>query len=207
MNVVSSRKDVKAPGKRVEANQKAIDALPQASGTWRVEGVPGLYLRCRVRAKSFFIQRRIRGRLVKETLGVLSMKQAKELAMKTWSGLKPKPAAHEVVTLQGAIELYIADTKLAQSTVDNYRYNAKRYLSDWKIAAFTRSETIELGCGYCNDRLPEIMAPLLPIKLRASSLLSIDGIARSIRISRSALQLLSKFITLKRAMERIRRKR
>jgi len=28
--------------------------------------------------------------------------------------------------------LYIADTKLAQSTVDNYRYNAKRYLSDWK---------------------------------------------------------------------------
>ena len=53
MNVVSSRKDVKAPGKRVEANQKAIDALPQASGTWRVEGVPGLYLRCRVRAKVF----------------------------------------------------------------------------------------------------------------------------------------------------------
>jgi hypothetical protein len=28
--------------KSVEANQKAIDSLPLNSGTWRVDGVPGL---------------------------------------------------------------------------------------------------------------------------------------------------------------------
>ena len=43
-------------GKMVAANQKAIDLLPLDSGTWRVAGVPGLYLRCRAKRprKNYF---------------------------------------------------------------------------------------------------------------------------------------------------------
>ena len=45
MAVVPIRKPTEgAPGKMVEANQKAVDALPFNSGMWRVEGVPGLYV-------------------------------------------------------------------------------------------------------------------------------------------------------------------
>ncbi len=132
MKVHGIRKpDTSAPVKVVEANQKAVDALPLNSGTWRVNGVPGLYLRCRARSKSFFIQRRVKGDLVKETLGELSVKRAKEKAMKTWSGMKTKPAAGDVTTLGDAIELYLSDKPLAEKTCDNYRYNRDHYLKEW----------------------------------------------------------------------------
>src|ERR1700674_2706989 len=137
MPVVSIRKGANtAPAKSVKANQKAIDLLPLASGPWRVEGVPGLYLRCRAKSRSFFVQRRVRGKLVKETLGQLSMKQAREKAMRIWSGLKPKPAAHEVVTFGAALEQYIEDQELAPATAANYRYNAERYLEGWTNRSF-----------------------------------------------------------------------
>ena len=116
--------------KMVESNQKAIDALPFDSGTWRVEGVPGLYLRCRAKTKSFFLQRRVRGVLVKETLGALPMKRARAGAMATWSGMKPKPAG-DAVTLAVALDLYLQDKQLAEKTRFNYRYNADRYLKSW----------------------------------------------------------------------------
>ncbi len=133
MKVLAIRKTEKpAPSKVVDANQKAIDALPLNSGTWRVEGVPGLYLRCRARAKSFFIQRRVKGLLVKETLGGLTMKRAKEKAMKTWSGMRSKPMMGDVVTLERAIDLYLADKPLALTTRQNYCYNRDHYLQDWK---------------------------------------------------------------------------
>ena len=92
MTVVAIRKatDDGDSGKKVEANQKAIDALAFDSGTWRVEGVPGLYVRSRAKTKSFFLQRRVNGELVKLTLGELSMKEARTAAMKTWSGMKPQ---------------------------------------------------------------------------------------------------------------------
>lgn len=133
MNVVSIRKpDPQGLGKRIEANQKAIDSLALNSGTWRIEGVPGLYLRCRAKTKSFLIQRRVGGRLLKETLGELSMKQAKEAAMRTWSQMRPKPRQHELVTLEMAIEQYLQDKPLAEKTKIGYRYNTERYLKDWK---------------------------------------------------------------------------
>jgi len=133
MTVVTIRKAAPEPkGKTVPANQKTIDSLPLDSGTWRIEGIPGLYLRCRKQSKSFFIHRRVGGRLVKETLGELSMKRAKEKAMKVWSGLKPKPRPDEVVTLENAVERYLEDKPLAAKTVEGYRYNLKRYLADWK---------------------------------------------------------------------------
>src|ERR1035438_1048104 len=97
--IVAIRKATDAePSKTVAANEKAIDALPFDSGTWRVEGVPGLYLRCRSKTKSFMLQRRVRGVLVKETLGPQSMKQARAAAMKTWSTMRPQTAG-DAVTL------------------------------------------------------------------------------------------------------------
>src|ERR1700682_3808872 len=125
------RKAASAQSKAVLPNQKAIDTLPLASGTWRVEGVPGLYLRCRAKTKSFFIQRRVDGLLVKETLGPLPMKQARAAAMSTWSKMKSKPAAGEVTTFAKALDLYLKDKPLAAKTRKNYRDNAARYLQKW----------------------------------------------------------------------------
>lgn len=132
--VLLIRKTESAPtSKTVAANQKAIDALSLNSGTWRVDGIPGLYVRCRVQSKSFFIHRRIRGRIVKETLGELTVKQAKEEAMKVWSSMRPKPAPHEVLTLGAAIEQYLETKQLAPKTREIYRYNADQHLKDdWK---------------------------------------------------------------------------
>ncbi len=132
MVVIASPAPAAVEPKLVGANQKAIDALPRNSGTWRVEGIPGLYLRCRAQSKSFFLQRRVQGKLVKETLGSLPMKRAREKAMRLWSALKPKPATHEVVTLESAIERYLEEKSLAPKTVESYRYNLQRYLNDWK---------------------------------------------------------------------------
>ena len=83
MVVIASPAPAAVEPKLVGANQKAIDALPFDSGTWRVEGVTGLFLRCRAQTKSFYIQRRVQGTLVKETLGELPMKRAREKAMKS----------------------------------------------------------------------------------------------------------------------------
>jgi integrase len=131
MPVTAIRKATDAESsKTVAANQKAIDALLFDSGTWRVEGVPGLYLRCRAKTKSFFLQRRVRGVLVKETLGALPMKRARAAAMATWSTMKPQ-AAGNAVTLAMALDLYFQDKQLAEKTRANYRYNADRYLKSW----------------------------------------------------------------------------
>src|SRR4051812_15071804 len=78
----------KPHGKSVAATQKAVDALPLGSGTWRVEGIPGMYVRCRANSKSFFIQRRREGRLVMQTLGPVPVREAKEKAMCGWGVLK-----------------------------------------------------------------------------------------------------------------------
>jgi integrase len=131
MRVVAiSKANDAEPGKVVAANQKAVDALPLDTGTWRVDGIPGLYVRCRATTKSFFLQRRVRGVLVKETLGPQSMKQARAAAMSTWSRMKPKPAG-DAVTLTAALDLYLLDKQLAEKTRFNYRYNADRYLKAW----------------------------------------------------------------------------
>ena len=63
MKVVAIRKGEQTTSKTVEASQKTIDGLPLNSGKRRVEGIPGLYVRCRDKTKSFFIQRRFEGRL------------------------------------------------------------------------------------------------------------------------------------------------
>jgi hypothetical protein len=66
---IRTKTETATKGKVVAANQKAIDALPLNSGTWRVEGGRGLYVRCRATTKSFAVERRVKGLLIKETLG------------------------------------------------------------------------------------------------------------------------------------------
>ena len=120
----------KAPrSKSVSPTQKAIDALPMDSGEWKVEGVPGLYVRCRVNSKSFRLFRRVEGNLVRQTLGEISMKAAKERAMETWSSLRRKRLPGGTTFAQ-AFARYIEQKQLASATVINYRVNFDRYLPD-----------------------------------------------------------------------------
>ena len=133
MTVVPIRKAEPRQTKSIPATQKAVDALPLNSGTWRVEGVPGLYIRCRAASKSFFVQRRVDGELVREYLsGNVTVKAAKATAMRKWSGMKPKPASDGVLTLETAIEQYLEAKALAEKTRTLARYNVDRYLANWK---------------------------------------------------------------------------
>jgi integrase len=121
-----------ASQKAVPLTQVAIDELPLNSGTYRISDIPGLYLRCRAKTKSFFLQRRVDGCLVKESLGPLSARAAKAKAMTSWIEMKPAPpSADEPVTLGEAIEQYLAAKALAPRTVALARYNTRRYLAHW----------------------------------------------------------------------------
>jgi len=119
--------------KSLKPNQKSVDAIPLNSGTWRVEGIPGLFLRARAQSKSFLVQRRREGRLLTRTLGPVSMREAKDKAMREWSALKAKPPATGGVTLGAAIADYIEsrtlDGKMAPRTKALAEYNAKRHLA------------------------------------------------------------------------------
>lgn len=118
--------------KSIPATQKAVDCVPLGSGTWRIEGIVGLYLRAHQTQHSFFIQRRVRGKLLKQTLGPLSMKATKERAMAAYSDMKPRPAAGDVMTLKRAFQGYLSDRKLAPLTVAKYESLFRTYLQrDW----------------------------------------------------------------------------
>jgi integrase len=74
----------------------------------------------------------VNGHLAKETLGELSVKRAKEKAMKTWASMKPKPIAEGTVTLGAAVVQYMEAKPLAAKTRSLMQYNLDRYLMDWK---------------------------------------------------------------------------
>ncbi len=136
MAIVPIRKQRSEPKtKLVEGNQKAIDALAFNSGMWKVKGTAGLYVRSRATSKSFWLQRRIGGTLVKTVLGQITLKAAKEKAMALWGTVQPRDPDAKVLTLGAAIEQYIeaktAAGKMAAKTAEIARYNAKRYLSNW----------------------------------------------------------------------------
>ena len=117
----------------VAGNQKAVDALALNSGTWRVLGTRGLYLRCRAKSKSFIVRRRVDGTLIEKNLGELSVKSAKDRAAEEWAKLeKPVPAKDGAITLGEAVKQYLAAKQLAPRTVTLAEYNMKRYLEDWK---------------------------------------------------------------------------
>lgn len=133
---VKKKPNPHAVSKTVEANQKAIDALAFNTGMWKVKGTAGLYIRCRATSRSFMLQRRIGGELVKTMLGQITLKAAKEQAMALWGAVQPGDPDAKVVTLGVAIEDYIqaktAAGKMAAKTATLARYNAQRYLVRWK---------------------------------------------------------------------------
>jgi integrase len=119
-------------GKIVAANQKAIDALPLDSGTWKIEGISGLYIRCRATSKSFRIERRIKGKLVKETLGPITMKEAKDrMANGAFGDIGQKPELTVHVTFAQSFRAFMEQADLAAATIKNYRLNFDTYLKDW----------------------------------------------------------------------------
>ncbi len=114
--------------KTVPASQAAVERLPLNSGTWRVCGISGLYVRCRAQTKSFFIQRRVRGVLLKRTLGEMTLKAARTAASQEWARLKPQPAAG--LSFDEALARYLAEKPLSAKTVEAYNY-AAACLGDW----------------------------------------------------------------------------
>jgi len=126
-----------APTKTVAANQKAIDALPLNSGTWLVAGVQGLCVRARARSKSFYLQRRVDGKLIRKTLkGDFTLKEARAKAEALWPGLKEAPPPNSS-TLATVLPEYLDARKrqvriTGERTAENYHYNLDRYLIDWK---------------------------------------------------------------------------
>jgi hypothetical protein len=51
--------------------------------------------------------------MIEETRGELSVKRAKQKAMETWTNLKPKPPAADVVTFENVLEQFIENRKLS----------------------------------------------------------------------------------------------
>jgi integrase len=125
--------------KSVPANQKSIDALPLGSGEWKVEGIPGLYIRCRAQSKTFRIARRVKGKLIKQTLaraenaieeGPISMKEAKELMAKgAFAGVGGQKSAAGGVTFAQAFHRYIEQKTLAEASLKLYRRNFSEHLN------------------------------------------------------------------------------
>jgi integrase len=132
MAIIEAEPKSKKKTKVVDANQKAVDALPLNSGMWRIKGIPGLYVRSRATSKSFMLQRRVEGDLVKLMLGPLTVKAAKERAMEEWGSLERKPARDGVITFETAVTQYMEAKPLAPKTRFLMKYNLDHYLKDLK---------------------------------------------------------------------------
>lgn len=122
---------VSSPPKAIPATQAALDALPFDSGLWRVVGIPGLYVRCRAATKSFIVQRKVRGRVLKKVLVARTMREARVEAARTWALLHPEPRGAKK-TLAEAFEEYVSQRELAPKTRRLYRYVFDHYLVEWK---------------------------------------------------------------------------
>ena len=118
--------------KCVEADQKAIDALPPRSGAWKIKGALGLYVWCGAETKSFQLMRRVNKRLVKKTLAARSLAEARREAIRVWKSLKPRPASEEPIpTLGEALQAYLEMRRLSDRTRAEYQKFIRRYLADW----------------------------------------------------------------------------
>jgi integrase len=163
MAVVQIRKAPAKATKIVAANQKSIDQLALNSGMWRIQGVAGLYVRCRAQSKSYMLQRRRDGALVKVMLGPLTLKKAKEKAAALWGKVEQPDDDNEPLTLGTAIEQYIeARTdagKMSAKTRRMARYNAKRYLAKWADRTLTDIGHDRLGARSLQQRLTKEHRP------------------------------------------------
>jgi integrase len=116
--------------KMVQATQTAVDALPYNSGTWRIAGSMGLYVRCRAKSKSYLVQRKVAGKVIHKVIGQVSLAEARRRAQKIWTALRPKPTGR--ITLGEAWAQYLEERPLAATTRAMYEYNLRRYLAAWR---------------------------------------------------------------------------
>lgn len=128
---MSATGDAPKGKKVIRCRQGDVDRVPLGSGDWGVAGVPGLVLRAGATTKSWRLQRRIGGWLVRSVLGPMSAADARRRAMKEWARLKPAPPDGRV-TLEAAWTQYLDEKNLAPATRKLYREHLDRYLSDWK---------------------------------------------------------------------------
>jgi integrase len=119
-----------AAKKVVEADQRAIDALPPSSGEWKVKGVLGLLVWCGATQKSYRLVRRVNKRLVKRTLAARSLAEARREAIRVWKSLRP-PSEEPIPTLEQALTAYLAGKRLAERTRVDYEKFIRRYLAEW----------------------------------------------------------------------------
>jgi integrase len=138
MPVIAIRKQRATAKKRrkqpVEATQKAIEALPLNSGSWKVAGIKGLFVRCRAQSKSFYLERRVNGKIKPVTLEATTMREAKEEALKVYVEIKERPfRAPGEITFETAFKNYLAvnEGKLKPRTVKEYTKQFDRYLKAW----------------------------------------------------------------------------
>jgi len=118
--------------KVVEAEQRAIDALPAESGEWKVKGCLGLLVWCGATQKSYRLVRRVNRRLAKKTLAASTLAEARREAMRVWKSLKPKPPGEEPVpTLEQAVAAYLAGKRLAEKSRADYERFLRRCMADW----------------------------------------------------------------------------
>ena len=119
--------------KSVPCQRNAILALPPDSGDWRVEGVPGLYVRVGAKSHTFRLRRRVDGRLAVRVLGDLERlapAEARRLATRQWQTLKPAPPDGRI-TLEQALVTYLTEKRLAPRTAKIYSYDIRHYLPEW----------------------------------------------------------------------------
>jgi integrase len=139
--------------KVVEADQRAIDRLPPASGEWKIKNCLGLLAWRGTNKTSYRLVRRVAGRLVKRTLTATSLAAAKREAAQVWRELRPRPAAEPVPTLEEALQAYLANKELADRTRADYEAFIRRYLADWLPR---RLDLLGLERGAFRRRIAEI---------------------------------------------------
>jgi integrase len=121
-----------ADKRTVEPLQSAIDALPAGSGMWTVRHVIGLRVYKGARTTTFYVVRKVRGRLAKKKLEATTLAAARRESVKVLAELKPRPPGSQPIpTLREALEDYLQTKPLAASTREGYRHVVTHYLRDW----------------------------------------------------------------------------
>jgi len=146
---------------RAKITKSFFDAIPYSDDgrqiTYCDEELSGFYLIVGKTAKTYKIQKDLRGRSVSYTIGrhgTVTPAQAREIARQKLfeiaSGINPNESKQkrdiDNITIYEVFENYCAARKkLKQRTIDDYRYYLDFYMSDWrnkKILSITKEEVV-----------------------------------------------------------------
>ena len=122
-----------------------VRELPFTTGGQRLvvdDALPGFGVRVGKTAKSYYAESRVRGRPRRVTLGrtdKLSLNEARKLAMKALAEMADgkdrnaelRLARAKLMTLSQAVDGWLEERKLRESTAANYRATMSREFGDW----------------------------------------------------------------------------